>query len=175
VGCVSKRGITHVAWKGFRNGKLAYFKRNKTWEFRGVLVLRKCKDFSQLQVTKYRCFRGTFLVTRLTETMRSKRMKCQEKYFAKRREGRMYKVHWTSYGLTLLREQGVLSSLFLLFSFLSPGFTFPLSHFYKRDKSVTVWHGTKSAGCSEISPSLLSKVWKSDLFAIVSDILCTTQ
>jgi len=73
---------------------------------------------------------------------------CKEK--RRKVNRRMYKVHWTSYGLTLLHEQGVLSSLFLLFSFPSPGFTFPLSHFYKRDKSVTVWHGTKPAGCSEI-------------------------
>jgi len=66
----------------------------------------------------------------------------------------LYKVHWTPYGLTLLHEQGVLSSLSLslslLFSFPLPGFTFSLSHFYMLDKSVTVWHGTKSAGCSEI-------------------------
>lgn len=73
---------------------------------------------------------------------------CKER--RRRVNGRMYKVHWTPYGLTLLLEQGVLSSLFLLFSYPSPGFTFPLSHFYKRDKSVTVWHGTKSAGWSEI-------------------------
>jgi hypothetical protein len=122
--------------------KLAYFKSNKTWELRGIRVFRKCKDFSQPQVTKH-CYpmKTTFLVTRLTEWMRSKKMKCQEKYFAKRREGRKTAECTRStglYGLTLLHDQGVLSSLFLLFSFPSPGFTFPLSHFYKRDKSVIV-------------------------------------